>query len=225
VSTDRWEQLARAVRTTGTVVMFGDEAQLGAIDRGGMWPLLARGGIQLTEVYRTTLQWERDAWSALRHGRSAEAFAAYAEHGQLRVAATRAESLERAVRDWARDGRTGLLITDASNAERDWLNDTAQEHRRLAGELGEEHVTVARPHGETTLHQGDRVLFTGVQYVAGGRRIENGTMATVHSVDPARGTLVVVTGEAIPREVALVAATAAGAALRDARVQGAGRDR
>jgi conjugative relaxase-like TrwC/TraI family protein len=159
VSTEQWAALADAIGTTATLVMLGDEAQLGAINAGGLWPLLARGALELTEVYRTHLRWERDAWSELRHGNSDSAFAAYAEHGRLHMAGTRAESLERAVHDGARDGRTGLLITDASNAERDWLNTEAQRHRLLAGELGQDGIGIDRPHGALTLRVGDRVMF------------------------------------------------------------------
>jgi conjugative relaxase-like TrwC/TraI family protein len=157
VSTEQWDELRAVIGMHGRLVMLGDTAQLGSIGAGGLWPLLSRGAPKLREVHRTRLPWERDAWSALRHGRSTEAFAGYAEHDRLLLSSTRAESLERAVRHWARDGRTGLLITDASNAERDWLNRAAQEHRRLAGELSAEEVTVRRPHGDLTLHRGDRV--------------------------------------------------------------------
>jgi conjugative relaxase-like TrwC/TraI family protein len=203
VSTEQWHRLAKVIGTAGRLVMLGDEAQLGAIPAGGLWPLLSRGAPELTEVYRTRLRWERDAWSSLRHGRSTEALAAYAGHGRLRLSPTRAESLEQAVRDWARDGRTGLLITDASNAERDWLNRAAQEHRLLAGDLGPEGVTVERPQGTVTFHRGDRVLFTAACRPGAGRRIENGTAATVQSVDPERGTLTVETAEASRRQVEL----------------------
>ena len=203
VSTEQWHQLAKVIGTTGRLVMLGDEAQLGAIPAGGLWPLLSRGALELTEVYRTRLPWERDAWSALRHGRSTAAFAAYAERGRLRLSETRADSLERAVRDWARDGRTGLLITDATNAERDWLNHAAQEHRLRAGDLGPEGVTVERHDGAVTFHQGDRVLFTAAYRPHTGPRIENGTTATVQSVDPERGILTVETAEPSRRQVEL----------------------
>ena len=205
VSTEQWHDLSKVIGTRGRLVMLGDEAQLGAVPAGGLWPLLSRGAPELTEVYRTRLRWERDAWSALRHGRSTEAFAAYAEHGCVHLASTRAESLERAVRDWARDGRTGLLITDASNAERDWLNRAAQEHRLLAGDLGTDSVTLTRPRprGDLALHRGDRVLFTAAYRPGTGRRVENGTAATVQSVDEERGTLTVETTEASRRQIEL----------------------
>jgi hypothetical protein len=208
VSTEQWDELSSAIGMTGRLVMLGDRAQLGSIPAGGLWPLLSRGAPRLTEVHRTRLPWERDAWSALRHGRSAEALATYAEHGHLRLSPGRADSLEQAVRDWARDGHTGLLITDASNAERDWLNRAAQEHRLLAGELGDEQVTLPSPQDDLVLHRGDRVLFTAAYRPIVGHRIENGTAATVQSVDPERGTLTVETAEATHRQVELRAGDA-----------------
>ncbi len=205
VSTDQWVALAEAIGMTPTLVVLGDEAQLSSIGAGSMWPHLSRGAVELTEVYRTRVAWERDAWTQLRHAQTEEAFTAYAEHGRLHLAGTRAESLERAVRDWARDGRTGLLITDASNAERDWLNQAAQEHRLRAGELGAEPLTVTRSSGPLTLHVGDRVMFQTQYTPTGCRRVENGTTGTVTALDQERGFVVVRTNEATPREVRLFA--------------------
>ena len=129
VSTEHWATLAQTIGTTATLVMLGDDAQLPAIGAGGLWPVLARDSAELTEVYRTRLEWERDAWTQLRHGQSAEAFTAYAEHGRLRIARTRAESLERAVRDWARDGRP--VFSSPTRATRSATGST-RRHRNTA---------------------------------------------------------------------------------------------
>jgi ATP-dependent exoDNAse (exonuclease V) alpha subunit len=208
VSTDQWAALATAIGTTATVVLLGDDAQLPAINAGGLWPLLARGGPELTEVHRTRSVWEREATTDLRHGRSTTAFTAYAAHNRVRLARTRAESLEGAVHDWARDGHTGLLITDATNAERDWLNCEAQRHRLLAGELSADAVTVPREGSSLALHAGDRVIFGATYWPGGGGRVENGTTAIVETVDPEHGTVTVQTSEPARREITLPAAAA-----------------
>ena len=208
VSTDQWDDLRTAIGSTATLVMLGDDAQLPAIGAGGLWPLLARGSPELVEVHRIQSEWEREATTHLRHGRSAAAFSLYAGHGRLRLSATRADSLERAVGDWARDGRTGLLITDATNAERDWLNTAAQKHRVLAGELGTDSVTVARNQGEFALRGGDRVIFTAPHWSGSRERVENGTTGVVQSVDSQRGTVTIQTSGPTRCELTLAAANA-----------------
>src|SRR5512135_714692 len=208
VSHEQWDELRGATGKTAKLVMLGDDAQLPAINAGGLWPLLSRGSAELTEVFRIRSEWERVATTQLRRGESAAALGAYAEHGRLRLSPTRAESMQRAVHDWARDGRTGLLITDATNAERDWLNTEAQRHRVLAGELGAGTVAVEREEGTLTVHAGERVIFTAAYWPGTGRRIENGTTGIVESVDPGRGTMTVQTSEARPRAITLSAAAA-----------------
>ena len=114
-ATEQWDELRAAIGMTAKLVMLGDDAQLPAINAGGLWPLLSRGSAELTEVYRirSGVGARGDdppaAWARAR-----PRFEAYAEHGRLRLSPTRAESLQRAVHDWARDGRSGLLITDAT---------------------------------------------------------------------------------------------------------------
>ena len=200
VDTRRWAAFAEAVGGLPTVVALGDHAQLSPISAGGLWPLLARGGPTLTEVRRTALEWQREAWASLRSGDSATALNLYARHGNLDICATRSEALEAAVAAWDRDGRDGLIITDASNAERHRANAAAQAVR--LAELGETAVTAATAEGEVAFHVGDPVLFTR-QYRRPDldRRVENGTTGEVIGVDPAARSVRIRTHEASPREL------------------------
>ncbi len=200
VDTRRWAAFAEAVGGLPTVVALGDHAQLSPISAGGLWPLLARGGPTLTEVRRTALEWQREAWASLRSGDSAAALELYARHGNLDICATCSEALEAAVAAWDRDGRDGLIITDASNAERHRAN-TAAQTVRLA-DLGETAVTAATAEGEVAFHVGDPVLFTR-QYRRPDldRRVENGTTGDVIGVDPTARSVRIRTHEESPREL------------------------
>jgi conjugative relaxase-like TrwC/TraI family protein len=200
VDTRRWAAFAEAVGGLPTVVALGDHAQLSPISAGGLWPLLARGGPSLTEVRRTALEWQREAWASLRSGDSATALGLYARHGNLDICATRSEALEAAVAEWDADGRDGLIITDASNAERHRANAAAQTVR--LADLGETAVTAVTAEGEVAFHVGDPVLFTR-QYRPPGlpRRVENGTTGDVIGVDPVARSVRVRTHEASPREL------------------------
>ena len=117
----------------------GDEYQLGAINAGGMFPLLADrlGALEIHEVHRFAEQWEKDASLKLRHG-DVTVIADYQARG--RVHAGREDQARRdMVLDWAaamRAGRDALMIAQ-SEAEVTELNRLAAEHmaraRKAAG--------------------------------------------------------------------------------------------
>ena len=195
VGTRRWGRLATAIGNEPTVVALGDHAQLTPIEAGGLWPILSRDGPSLTEVFRTRLAWELQAWTHLRRAEASDALRLYARHGHLEISETRSQAIRAAVTAWEKDGRKGLLVTDASNAERYRLNREAQGRRWAAGELGRTVVTVTTEHGEIGFRTGDRVQFVGMLRQPEGRRIENRTTGTVHGVDPATRTVVVRTNE------------------------------
>jgi hypothetical protein len=163
----------------------------------------------LTGIRRTELPWERDAWHALREGQATNALTAYAQHGYLTMSATRADALEAAVSAWDTDGRTGLIVTDASNAERHRANLRAQQRRMARGELGREALTVATECGDVELHVADRIIFTAQWHIGHGeQRVENGTTGSVVAVDATSATLTVRTNEPSPRELRIPATAA-----------------
>jgi hypothetical protein len=166
-----------------------------------LWPLLSANGPRLTEIRRTELQWEQEAWGNLRRGEASEALSAYASHGHLSVSATRAEAIEKAVQDWSRDGHRGLIVTDATNAERYAANQLAQERRQENGELGADTVRFVTREGPVDMRGGDRVIFVGPYRPFGDVRVENGTTGTVISLDAAQRIVEVATNEPRPREL------------------------
>jgi ATP-dependent exoDNAse (exonuclease V) alpha subunit len=208
IDTRRWAKLAAALGPKATVVAVGDHAQLSPISAGGLWPVLAEGSVQLQRVYRTPVAWQRDAWRHPRDGRSIEALSAYASHGLLAVVDTRDEALAAAVDAWNREGRTGQIITDATNAERHRANQAAQARRREAGELGEASLTVTCDEGPVTLHSGDRVIFRAQVHVPDARRVENGTTGEIVAVHADSGEVEVRTNEPVSRTVRVSAGDA-----------------
>jgi conjugative relaxase-like TrwC/TraI family protein len=204
IDTRRWATLVSVVKDRACVVTLGDHAQLSPLSAGGLWPLLAKGGPELREVHRTKLEWERKAWDLLRRGDAADALVAYARNGHLTMSATRADALAAAVAAWNADGRAGLIITDASNAERDAVNLQAQQCKLAAGELGATGVTLAPT--RAALHGGDRIIFRRQWRIGGGvRRVENGTTGVVVAVDAARNVVTVRTDEQHPRDLEVIA--------------------
>ena len=130
---------ATADQAGARIVPVGDEFQLGAINAGGMFPLLADrlGAVEIHEVHRFAEQWEKDASLRLRHG-DLTVIADYQARG--RVHAGREDQARRdMVLDWAAAIRAGLdaLMIAQSEAEVTELNRRAAEHmaraRKAAG--------------------------------------------------------------------------------------------
>jgi conjugative relaxase-like TrwC/TraI family protein len=204
------ERLSRLAQMTAEhrskLVLAGDAAQLSPIGAGGLFQEL-EGRVptaELTEVHRANHDWERRAWEQVRNGEPGPALASYQAHDRLHVHDTRAQAAEAMVADWdkaRRDlpaGKT-VMITDASNAERDQINAMAQERRAEAGELGSHRVELpGKPYG---LHAGDEVIFSAQFQIPGQKRIENGISGTVLDTARHKDRVTIETHERKPREV------------------------
>jgi hypothetical protein len=112
--------IGEAARQAGArIIATGDVAQLGAVEAGGMFRLLAQEvpAAQLHEVRRFDTAWERQASIQLRDGDPA-AIAAYDRHGRIRGADHEA-AYDRAASLWLADHLRGtdVLLLSGSNAE------------------------------------------------------------------------------------------------------------
>jgi ATP-dependent exoDNAse (exonuclease V) alpha subunit len=141
----------------------------------------------------------------VREGLPGPALAAYRALDRLHIHDTRAEAAEAMVEEWDRCRQEGaggaVMITDASNKERDQINAMAQQRRAEAGELGSHTVELpGKPYG---LHAGDEVIFSAQFHPFGQKRIENGIAGTI--VDTARHAdrVTIETHEREPREVSV----------------------
>ena len=190
------------------LVLAGDAAQLGPIGAGGLFEQLRDHvpSAELTEVHRANHDWERRAWEQVRNGEPGPALAQYEAHDRLHIHDTRAQAAEAMVSDWDKTRRSlpggrAVMITDASNKERDQINAMAQECRAAAGELGSHRVELpGKPYG---LAAGDEVIFSAQLPIPDERRIENGITGTVVDADRDRDRVTIETHERDPREVAV----------------------
>jgi hypothetical protein len=131
--------LQEAARQAGArVIAAGNTAQLGAVEAGGMFRLLAREvpAAELHEVRRFDAAWERQASIHLRDGDVA-AVAAYDRHGRIRGADHEA-AYDRAASMWLADHLRGndVLLLAGSNAEAAELARRVQAKLTQLGNVG-----------------------------------------------------------------------------------------
>jgi len=139
LSTADLAMIEEAARQAGArITATGDTRQLGAVEAGGMFRLLAREVLaaELHEVRRFDAAWEREASVRLRDGDLA-AVAAYDRHGRIRGADEEA-AYDRAASMWLADhlrGKTVLLLA-GSNAQAAELSRRVQARLIQLGMVG-----------------------------------------------------------------------------------------
>ena len=186
----------------------GDGAQLSSIGAGGIFKQLEGRAptAELTEVHRANHEWERRAWEQIREGEPGPALAAYRSHDRLHVHDTRAQAAVAMVENWdqtrqSHPDKRAVMLTDATNLERDQMNAMAQARRADAGELGARHVELpGKPYG---LRAGDEVIFTAQFYPPREQRVENGTTGTILDIGRTDNRVTIQTQERPPREIQL----------------------
>ena len=146
LSTADLAMLQEAARQAGArIIATGDTAQLGAVEAGGMFRLLAQEvpAAQLHEVRRFDAEWERRASIELRDGDPA-AVAAYDRHGRIR-GADHETAYDRAASMWLADHLRGkdVLLLAGSNAEAADLARRVQARLTQLGAVGPPQAALA----------------------------------------------------------------------------------
>jgi hypothetical protein len=172
--------LAEAARRAGArIIATGDTAQLGAVEAGGMFRLLAQEvpATELHEVRRFDAQWEREASVRLRDGDLA-AIAVYDRHGRIRGADAEA-ACDRAASMWLADNLRGkdVLLLAGSNAEAAGLSRRVQAKLTQMGSVGPPQAPLADGN-----HAGAGDLVRArlnTEIDAGGRQLTNRDTLTI----------------------------------------------
>jgi hypothetical protein len=163
-----------AARQAGArIIATGDTAQLGAVEAGGIFCLLAREvpAAELHEVRRFDAAWERHASIQLRDG-DPTAAAAYDRHGRIRGADAET-AYDRAASMWLADHLRGkdVLLLAGSNAEATGLSRRVQAKLTQLGAVGPPQAPLADGN-----HAGIGDLIRArlnTQIDAGGRPLTN----------------------------------------------------
>ena len=181
------DELATAAADAGAkLLLVGDDAQLSAVEAGGMFKTLVadRDGHAptLADVRRFSADWEKRASLLLRAGDPA-AVDEYQAHGRI-VEGEREEILDAAYQAWRTDieaGRTSLMIApDAATVTE--LNRRARADLVAAGQVNPDGVEVA---DGSTAGVGDQIVTrqNDRTLIARRRWVRNGDRWTVTKLD------------------------------------------
>ena len=176
--------LSHAAEAGSKVVLVGDPQQLQSIEAGAAFRALheRHGGVEITEVRRQHIDWQRDATRQLATGRTGDAIGSYADHGHVHAAETREQArgdmLDRWDRERQADRDDSRIMLTHTNDEVRALNEAARERMRGADQLGDD-VLVKAGRGDRTFASGDRLMFLRNER---GLAVKNGTLGTVEKV-------------------------------------------
>ena len=181
-------QLARVMESAekagAKVVLVGDPEQLQSIEAGAAFRGIAAqaGMVELTEVWRQRLDWQKKATQQLAAGRTADALNAYEREGSIRAVSTRDEARQDLLSAWQQSGRDdpggSRLMLAYTREDVRKLNAQARELRRAAGELGKGEV-VQTEQGPREFAAGDRLYFLRNERSLG---VKNGSLGTVEKI-------------------------------------------
>jgi hypothetical protein len=210
-------QLARFVGEAeargAKIVLVGDHEQLQAIGAGAPFRAITEeiGHVELSEIRRQRLDWQREASVDFATHRTAEGLAAYHEHGDIRFSESREEARGEIVRDYLadRDERPdGTRVAMAHRrADVRAINEAIRTELQDRGELARvreadslapgdvaqdvDHgregpgraLTFQTNDGKRDFATGDRIVFLENSRDLG---VKNGMLATVDHVEPGR---------------------------------------
>ncbi|UVC12475.1 Ti-type conjugative transfer relaxase TraA (plasmid) [Rhizobium sp. TH2] len=213
VSSHQMARVLKAVEGVGAkAVLVGDAMQLQPIQAGAAFRAISErvGFAELAGVRRQRDEWAREASRLFARGKVEEGLDAYAQHGRIAAAETRAEIVSRIVADWT-DARRDLLQKTAGGGEASRLRGdellvlahTNEDVKRLNESLRkvmmeEGALTGAREfqtaRGVREFAAGDRIIFLeNARFLEprarrlGPQYVKNGMLGTVVTTGDQRG--------------------------------------
>lgn len=173
------------------VLLVGDDRQIPAVDRGGLFKVFCEryGAYELTEVRRQERDWQKEVSETLSQGTSAravqEVLASLEGHQRLHWNETKEGALQQLVDQWKKDTakspESTFFVMEHRNRYALVLNEMIRNVRKERGELARTDVSGAEYRCETFLgtcyvSQGDRIQFRANDRELG---VNNGTLGTL----------------------------------------------
>ena len=204
IGSRQMERVLSVAKNAGAkVVLVGDPQQLQAIEAGAAFRSIAErhGHVEITEIRRQQVDWQRDATRHLATGRTAEALDAYSANGMVYGAGTRKAAREELIEGWNRersaDPEHSRIILTHTNDEVRALNELARARMREDGALGED-VSIDAERGKRGFASGDRLMFLRNDRELG---VKNGSLGTLQSVSTQRIAVLLDDGKSVAFDI------------------------
>jgi Ti-type conjugative transfer relaxase TraA len=200
IGSRQMERVLSAAESAGAkVVLVGDPQQLQAIEAGAAFRSIAErhGVVEITEIRRQRIDWQRDATRQFATGRTGEALSAYADHRMVHPAETHEAARGGLIDSWdceriANPNESRIILTHTNDQVRE-LNLAARERLRASGKLGED-IAMQVERGERSFATGDRVMFLRNERDLG---VKNGSLGTLQSVHTQRMAVMLDDGRSV----------------------------
>lgn len=205
-TSDLADLIEDADRVNARVVLIGDSRQLGAVEAGGLFPLLSTelGAATMVTNRRQVAAWERQMLSDLRRGDAVRAVSSLAKHGRVVLSPTPEGAITRLLEDWqaARTAGEEVAILSATREGRDTLNALAHETLAASGVVAGTGVVVPASDKHDGIVEreylpGERIKCLKKQTWRGNVTTYNGTEATYITSHRYRHTLRLTDGREI----------------------------
>ncbi len=186
-------ELFNAIKSRGgKLILVGDDRQLSSVERGGTFGFLADryGAVELTEVRRQTIEWQKSVSEAFSQGAIKDAVHLLEENKAISWGNTKEESLAALLNDWGKEillqSPETCQIIAQRNSDVDALNQGARDLLRSRGRLGDVEITCATQWGRASFAEGDRIQFTKTDKEQG---LINESFGMVEAIDSKAKTL------------------------------------
>ena len=178
-------RIIKEVEKSGAkVVCIGDIEQLQAIDAGAAFRAIANHChyVQLTEIRRQELPWQKEATKELALGKTAQALDRFDEHNHLHCFATQQDAREKMIEMWndvriSQPQNTQIMLA-YTNKDVQLLNECARNERKALGELGDDRI-LNTTKGQKAFAVEDRIYFLKNDKDLG---VKNGTLGTIKEI-------------------------------------------
>jgi conjugative relaxase-like TrwC/TraI family protein len=191
-SLDLAQLVGAAQRAECQVVLCGDPRQLGSVEAGGLFAMLASDDntVELVINRRQIEPWRVQMIEDIRSGRGARAVDALYDNGDIVLTETPEDAATQLLADWAEARASGaeVAILSGTVAGRETLNALAHAHLVASGEVSENGIVLAETHEHNGLPErevagGDEVRFRKQRQFSSQVKVVNGDGGIVEHAD------------------------------------------
>lgn len=154
-------------------MLVGDDGQLSAIERGGLFSDIAKlaKGVEINDVRRQTEDWGSRATEDLASGDIKAAIKAYDDRGFIvrrdTDQAAKLTLIEKWKMDFDQDKEAGRFVFAYRNVDVDQFNMALRDHLQERGVVDRKEHVLSTKHGRFDFAKGDRIVMTGTDKRAG----------------------------------------------------------